>query len=92
MSPQPRSGTPKSSKKMTLQEKHQDARDKLDHWTRIAAAPNLSPAAAQFARNTVRSYQAAVTLGEKALQYERQVNDPESQAQLMRSLGIKPLL
>lgn len=27
-----------------------------------------------------RSCQAAVTLGEKALQYERQVNDPESQA------------
>jgi hypothetical protein len=82
----------KPIEQMTLPEKVQDARNKLDYWSRIAADPSLSPAAAQFARNSARSYQAAVTLGEKALQYERQVNDRESQARLMRSLGIEPLL
>jgi hypothetical protein len=82
---------PKPSDEMTLQEKVRDARHKLDCWTRIAADPDLSPPAARFARNVARSYQAAATLGEKALQYERQVNDRESQARLMRSLGIKPL-
>jgi hypothetical protein len=32
-----------------------------------------------------------MALGEKALQYERQLNDPQSQARLM-TLGIKALL
>jgi len=77
---------------MSLQEKLQDARNKLGLWSRLAVDPDLSPPAVQFARNMARSCQAAITLGEKALQYERQVNDPESQARLMRSLGIKPLL
>jgi hypothetical protein len=52
---------------MSLQEKMQGARDKLDLWSRIAADPDLSLPAAQFARNAARSYRAAVTLGEKAL-------------------------
>jgi hypothetical protein len=82
----------KPIEEMSLQEKLQDARRKLDYWTRIAADRDLSLPVAQFAQNSARSYQAAVTLGEKALQYERQVNDRESQARLMRSLGIKPLL
>jgi hypothetical protein len=43
-------------------------------------------------RKVVRRYRAAVTLGEKALLYERHVKDGESQARLMRSLGIKTLL
>jgi uncharacterized membrane-anchored protein len=77
---------------MSLQEKHRDTLNKLDHWTRIAADPDLSPAAALFARNAARSYRAAVTLGEKALACERQVNDRESRAALMRTLGIKPLV
>jgi len=91
MSPQPRSDDQKPRQELSLQEKHEDAVNKLDHWTRIAASPNLSPAAALFARNVARSYRAAVTLGEKALEYERQVNDRESQAALTRTLGIKPL-
>ena len=92
MSPQPRSDHPKPRQELTLQEKHEDTLNKLDHWAQIAADPDLSPAAALFARNAARSYQAAITLYEKALAYERQLNDRESQEQLMRSLGIKPLL
>ena len=87
-----RSSSPEAKPELSLQEKHRDALNKLDHWTRIAAYPELSPAAALFARNAARSYQAAITLYEKALAYERQLNDRESQAQLMRTLGIKPLL
>jgi hypothetical protein len=92
MNRQPKSDNPKPRQEMSLQEKHEDTLNKLDHWTRIAADPDLSPAAALFARNAARSYQAAITLYEKALAYERQLNDRESQAQLMRTLGIKPLL
>jgi len=77
---------------MSLLEKGQYARTQRDKYNRIATAPSLSPEAAVAARNLARSYAAAVTLYEKAVEYERQVNDPQSQAELMRALGIKPLL
>jgi hypothetical protein len=37
MSPQPSPGTPKSSKDMSLEEKLQDARIKVDYWARWQA-------------------------------------------------------
>jgi hypothetical protein len=39
-----------------------------------------------------RSSQAAITLGEKALAYQQAENDPVAEANLMRLLGISPLL
>jgi hypothetical protein len=77
---------------MSLPEKLAQARADVAKWSQIAALPNLSPSAALFARNMARSSQAAVTLGEKALAYQQQENDPEAQANLMRLLGISPLL
>jgi hypothetical protein len=82
----------KSPRARSLPEKLEQARTDVAKSKRIAADPELSLRAALAAWNLARSSQAAATLFEKALQYERQVNDSESQARLMKSLGIKPLL
>ena len=92
MSTPPRSEKLKPPQEMSLLEKIQSDRTLRDQYNRIAASPKLSPAAAIAARQIARSYAAAVTLGEKALEYERQINDPQSQAESMRALGIIPLL
>jgi hypothetical protein len=47
------------------------AQANLDHYRKLAEHPNLSFRAAQAARNMATSYQAAVTLYQKALQHER---------------------
>ncbi len=51
----------------------------LAKWSAVAASPNLSPQAAQVAQNLVRSKQAALTLGQKALLYQEPQGDPEGQ-------------
>ena len=58
----------------------------------MAESPNLSLPAALAARNLARSYRAATVLYGKALQNQQAENDPDSQADLMRALGINPLL
>ena len=57
---------------MSLQQKLQYAEQQRDKYSRVAASPDLSPPAALAARQLVRSYQAAVTLCEKAQAYESQ--------------------
>jgi hypothetical protein len=77
---------------LSLPERQAYALSQRDKWQRIMNRPELSPQAALAARNLYRSYSAAVRLGEKALEYEARVNDPQAQAANMRALGIKPLL
>lgn len=57
---------------MTLQQKLQYAEQQRDKYSEIAASPHLSLPAALAAQQSVRSYQAAVTLFEKAQAYEGQ--------------------
>jgi hypothetical protein len=76
-------------KSMNLEQQQEYALAQLDKWTKIAASPNLSPAAAQAARELARSCRAAVTLGEKALAYRAQTRAPDGQADLMGMFGIK---
>jgi hypothetical protein len=52
---------------MSLALKLDRARQNLEYWQKMAEDPKLSPAAAQTARDHVRSYQAAVAFYEKAL-------------------------
>jgi hypothetical protein len=80
---------------LSLPEKLQLAQSRADHWSQIAADPDLSLPAALFARNAARSYQAAATLGQKALAYQASPEKQEweaLQARLARSLGIIPSL
>jgi hypothetical protein len=76
----------------TLQEKTDFARVQRDRYAKLAAAPEMSPEARAAAHQLARSCGAAVILYERAIEYERQLNDRESHAKLMRSLGIRPLL
>jgi hypothetical protein len=77
---------------LTLQEKLQEVQAKADHYERLAADPNLSRGAALAARQLAVSFGAAVSLYQKAIEHEEKINDPVAQANLMRSLGIPPLL
>jgi hypothetical protein len=52
------------------------ARQNRDRYRRIAADPKMSHRAALAAQQLARSYQAAVALGEKALQYEQEKQRP----------------
>jgi hypothetical protein len=52
---------------MSLALKLDRARQNLEYWQKMAEDPKLSRAAAQTARDHVRSYQAAVAFYEKAL-------------------------
>ena len=61
-------------------------------WSQLAANPNLSPQAAQAARNLARSYAAAQRLGDKALGYQDPNSDQlaEQDPMLTRLLQIPP--
>lgn len=54
---------------MTLALKLDRARLDSEYWQKIAEDPKLSPAAAEAARNQVRTYQAAVWCFERAFAY-----------------------
>ena len=50
----------------TLEQRLIEAQSELDLWTKVAADPALSPAAASWARNVMRSVRAEVELLHKA--------------------------
>lgn len=54
-----------------VQKKLQLAQANLAHYRALAALPSLSRRAALAAQESARSYQAAVTLYQKALAYEQ---------------------
>ena len=58
---------------LSLEEKLQQAQRDRDHWSKVAALPELSPKAAEFARNAARSAAAEVELRlrEKALAWQK---------------------
>ena len=59
-----------------MQQKLALAQENLEHYRRLAAHPKLSLRAALAARNSERSWQAAVTLAEKALRHEQSKQAP----------------
>jgi hypothetical protein len=54
----------------------------LEYWQKIAEDPKLSPAAAQAARDQVRTYQAAVWCFEKAFAYHERNRQERSRRTL----------
>jgi transposase-like protein len=68
---------------MSLALKLDRARQTLEYWRRLAEESKLSPAAAQRARDHVRSCQAAVTWYEKAFGYQER----NRQGRARRTLG-----
>ena len=57
---------------MSLALKLDRARQNLEYWQKMAEDPKLTPAAAQTARDQIRTYEAAVVRYEKAVaQLER---------------------
>jgi hypothetical protein len=58
------------------------ARLDLEYWQKIAEDPKLSPAAAQAARDQVRTYQAAVWCFEKAFAYHERYRQERSRRTL----------
>jgi hypothetical protein len=54
----------------------------LEYWQKIAEDPKLSPAAAQAARDQVRTYHAAVWCFEKALAYHERNRQERSRRTL----------
>ncbi len=83
---------PKPQQAPSLQAKLAFAQAQKERWSKVASDPDLSLPAALAARQLVRGYTAAETLGQKALQNQQAENDPASQGMLMRALGISPLL
>jgi hypothetical protein len=88
----PKSG--KSSKQpqeqpepLSLDQKLQAAQASADRWNQVAASPSLNLPAALAARQLARSYGAATTLYQKALDNQKAENEPNPE--LMRVLGIK---
>jgi hypothetical protein len=78
---------------LSLPERVEQERANVAKWKAIAADPELSQEAALFARNIARSSQAALTLGEKALQYQKDSQaklDEALQARLARTLNVTP--
>jgi hypothetical protein len=67
---------------MTLALKLDRARLDLEYWQKIAEDPKLSLAAAQAARDQVRTYQAAVWCFEKAFAYHERNRQERSQRTL----------
>ena len=66
---------------MSLALKLDRARQNLEYWQKMAEDPKLSPAAAQTARDQMRSYQAAVAFYEEALAHQernRQERSPRT--------------
>jgi hypothetical protein len=68
---------------MSLALKLDRARQDLEYWQKIAEDPKLSTAAAQAARDQVRTYQAAVWCYEKAIAYQERNRQERSR----RTLG-----
>ena len=68
---------------MSLTLKLDRARQDLQYWQKIAEDPKLSPAAAQAARDQVRTFQAAVWCFEKAFAYQER----NRQERTRRTLG-----
>jgi hypothetical protein len=57
-----------------VEEKLALARQNAEHWSKIAAHPGMSPAAALAAMNSARSHKAGVILYAKALAYEKAIS------------------
>jgi hypothetical protein len=89
---QPQSSAQPNQTPMSLADKLMLAQSEAAKWDRISLDPNLSLPATLAARSLARSSWAAATLYQKAADYQAQENDRESQAMLMRALGISPLL
>ena len=68
---------------MSLTLKLDRARQDLEYWQKIAQDPKLSPAAAQAARDQIRTFQAAVWCFEKAFAYQER----NRQERTRRTLG-----
>ena len=68
---------------MSLALKLDRARQDLEYWQKIAEVPKLSSAAAQAARDQVRTYQAAVWCYERAFAYQER----DRQEHARRTLG-----
>jgi len=68
---------------MSLTLKLDRARQDLEYWQKIAEDPKLSPAAAQAARDQIRTFQAAVWCFEKAFAYQER----NRQERTRRTLG-----
>jgi hypothetical protein len=79
---------------LSLPQKLARVRSEQEEWARIVADPTLSPEAAYAARQAYRSSQAAVKLGEKALAWQQEQNQPSEQGEqfmLARALGMPSL-
>src|SRR5580700_367026 len=71
----------------SLQEKLDQTRQDQQYWAQVAAGPNLSPAAAAWARDAAQSKKAAGDLYEKAMNFQAASEDPN----LQTLLGTNPL-
>ena len=76
---------------LSLDQKLQLAQQSRDQYAELANNPELTLPAALAARNLARSYGAATQLYQKAKDNQAAENDPDSQNDLMRALGISPL-
>ena len=65
----------------SLQDRQDQTAQQLANWQYLAANPNLSPAAAATARNMLRSTQASMRLGDKAMAYLQPDGTPPDPAQ-----------
>jgi hypothetical protein len=97
----PNAKTPKQEPRplSLVEEKRQQAQHYLDHWSKVAALPELSTKAAEWARNAARSAAAEVKLRERALAWaklsqqqkldqskaDRQTTRPQQRAWLLSS-------
>ncbi|MFZ2066270.1 MAG: hypothetical protein WAV27_09835 [Xanthobacteraceae bacterium] len=84
-------GSPFSFESLTLAAKLEYAQAQHARFAALAKSPNLSAQAAWAAQSLARSYAAAVSLCQGAIEYEAKENDRAAQSALMRSLGITPL-
>jgi hypothetical protein len=67
---------------MSLALKLDRARQDLEYWQKIVEEPKISPAAAQTARDQVRTYQTAVWCYEKAFAYQERNRQERSRRKL----------
>jgi hypothetical protein len=71
------------------QESLEQARLDAQKWAKVAAKPGLSPAAAEWARQQMKSAQASVLLWQKAIAYQEQIS--KRNPELDRLLGLDSL-
>jgi hypothetical protein len=76
------------SEPLSLEQKHARALVQVERFSK--PLPGLSPGAEELRLNMLRSWQAALALSRKALEYERPHPDPETEKNLSlyRSLGL----